>query len=69
METWRVLLASANDRELLRRTRAGWRDAFGAPYERRHELALAFPIKRTRNPETPMDLLAETFAAVHLRRR
>ncbi len=32
-------------------------------YERRHELVLAFLLKRTRNPEVAMDLMAETFAA------
>ncbi len=51
------------DGELLARTRAGDRDAFGVLYERRHELVLAFLLKRTRNPEVAMDLMAETFAA------
>jgi RNA polymerase sigma-70 factor (ECF subfamily) len=32
-------------------------------YERRHELVLAFLLKRTRDPEVAMDLMAETFAA------
>ena len=54
------------DGELLRRTRCGDRDAFGALYERRHELVLAFLLKRTRNPEAAMDLMAETFAAALL---
>lgn len=31
-------------------------------YERRHELVLAFLLKRTRDPEVAMDLMAETFA-------
>jgi RNA polymerase sigma factor (sigma-70 family) len=51
------------DGELLDRTRAGDREAFGVLYERRHELVLAFLLKRTRNPEVAMDLMAETFAA------
>jgi len=54
------------DGELLRRTRCGDRDAFGVLYERRHELVLAFLLKRTRNPEAAMDLTAETFAAALL---
>lgn len=51
------------DGELLERTRGGDREAFGALYERRHELVLAFLLKRTRNPEAAMDLMAETFAS------
>jgi len=39
------------DGELLKRTRCGDREAFGVLYERRHELVLAFLLKRTRNPE------------------
>jgi RNA polymerase sigma-70 factor (ECF subfamily) len=54
---------ASTDGELLERTRRGDRDAFGALYERRHELVLAFLLKRTRNPEVAMDLMAETFAA------
>ncbi len=54
---------AVSDGELLERTRAGDHDAFGLLYERRHELVLAFLIKRTRNPEVAMDLMAETFAA------
>jgi RNA polymerase sigma factor (sigma-70 family) len=53
----------ATDGELLERTRAGDRDAFGVLFERRHEFVLAFLLKRTRNPEVAMDLMAETFAA------
>ncbi len=45
---------------------AGDREAFGSLYERRHELVLAFLLKRTRNPEVAMDLMAETFAAALL---
>ncbi len=52
-----------SDGELLERTRAGDREAFGVLYERRHELVLAFLLKRTRHPEVAMDLMAETFAA------
>jgi RNA polymerase sigma factor (sigma-70 family) len=52
-----------SDGELLERTRAGDSQAFGVLYERRHELVLAFLIKRTRDPEVAMDLMAETFAA------
>jgi RNA polymerase sigma factor (sigma-70 family) len=52
-----------SDGELLAHTRAGEREAFGVLYERRHELVLAFLLKRTRNPEVAMDLMAETFAA------
>jgi RNA polymerase sigma-70 factor (ECF subfamily) len=54
------------DGELLQRTRGGDREAFGVLYERRHELILAFLLKRTRNPEVAMDLMAETFAAALL---
>jgi RNA polymerase sigma factor (sigma-70 family) len=54
---------SLTDGDLLDRTRAGNREAFGVLYERRHELVLAFLLKRTRNPEVAMDLMAETFAA------
>lgn len=55
-----------SDGELLERTRAGDPDAFGVLYERQHELVLAFLLKRTRNPEVAMDLMAETFAAALL---
>jgi RNA polymerase sigma-70 factor (ECF subfamily) len=51
-----------SDGELLDRTRAGDRDAFGELYERRRDLVLAFLLKRTRDPEVAMDLMAETFA-------
>jgi RNA polymerase sigma-70 factor (ECF subfamily) len=54
---------ASTDGELLKRTRAGDREAFGVLYERRHELVLAFLLKRTRDPEVAMDLMAETFAA------
>jgi DNA-directed RNA polymerase specialized sigma24 family protein len=54
------------DGELLDRTRAGDRQAFGVLYERRHELVLAFALKRMRNPEVAMDVMAETFAAALL---
>ncbi len=56
----------STDGELLQRTRAGDREAFGVLYERRHELVLAYLLKRTRNPEVAMDLMAETFAAALL---
>jgi len=55
-----------SDGELLERTRAGDCDAFGELYERRRELVLAFLLKRTRDPEAAMDLMAETFAAALL---
>jgi RNA polymerase sigma-70 factor (ECF subfamily) len=54
---------ASTDGELLERTCAGEREAFGVLYERRHELVLAFLLKRTRDPEVAMDLMAETFAA------
>jgi len=57
---------ASTDGELLDRTRAGDREAFGVLYERRHELVLAFLLKRTRDPEVAMDLMAETFAAALL---
>jgi RNA polymerase sigma-70 factor (ECF subfamily) len=57
---------ATSDGQLLERTRAGDREAFGVLYERRHELVLAFLLKRTRNPEVAMDLMAETFAAALL---
>jgi RNA polymerase sigma factor (sigma-70 family) len=55
-----------SDGELLERTGAGEGEAFGVFYERRHELVLAYLLKRTRNPEVAMDLMAETFAAALL---
>ena len=57
---------ASSDGELLQRTIAGEREAFGALYERRYELVLAFLLKRTRDPEVAMDLTAETFAAALL---
>jgi len=54
---------ASTDGELLERTRAGDREAFGVLYERQHELVLAFLLKRTHDPEVAMDLMAETFAA------
>jgi RNA polymerase sigma factor (sigma-70 family) len=54
---------ASTDGELMERTRGGDREAFGVLYERRQELVLAFLLKRTRNPEVAMDLMAETFAA------
>jgi RNA polymerase sigma-70 factor (ECF subfamily) len=54
---------ASTDGELLERTRAGDREAFGVLYERRHELVLAFLLRRTRDPEVAIDLMAETFAA------
>jgi RNA polymerase sigma factor (sigma-70 family) len=54
------------DGELLDRTRAGDRQAFGVLYERRHELVMAFALKRTHNPEVALDVVAETFAAALL---
>jgi RNA polymerase sigma factor (sigma-70 family) len=59
-------LVAITDGELLRRTRAGDREAFGVLYERRRDLVLAFLLKRTGNPEVAMDLMAETFAAALL---
>jgi RNA polymerase sigma factor (sigma-70 family) len=56
----------SSDGELLRRTRAGDRDAFGVLYERRRELVLAFLLRRTRSPELARDLMAETFASALL---
>jgi RNA polymerase sigma factor (sigma-70 family) len=53
---------TSTDGELLDRTCAGDREAFGVLYERRHEFVLAFLLKRTRDPEVAMDLMAETFA-------
>ena len=55
-----------SDGELLKRARAGEASSFGLLYERWHELVLAFLLKRTRNPEVSMDLMAETFAAALL---
>jgi RNA polymerase sigma factor (sigma-70 family) len=51
------------DEELLDRTRAGDRQAFGVLYKRRHRLVLAFALKRTHDPEVALDAMAETFAA------
>lgn len=55
-----------SDGELLQRTRRGEAEAFGLLYERRRDLVLAFLMKRTRDPEIAMDLMAETFAAALL---
>jgi RNA polymerase sigma-70 factor (ECF subfamily) len=52
-----------SDLELLRATRAGEGQAFGAFYRRRRALVLAFVGRRTASPELAADLLAETFAA------
>jgi RNA polymerase sigma-70 factor, ECF subfamily len=57
---------SLSDGELLARTRAGEREAFGELYERRRDLLLAFLLKQTHDPEAAMDLMAETFAAALL---
>jgi RNA polymerase sigma factor (sigma-70 family) len=54
---------SRGDLELLRATRAGDGQAFGAFYGRRRAVVLAFLGRRARNPEVAADLLAETFAA------
>jgi DNA-directed RNA polymerase specialized sigma24 family protein len=54
------------DAELLDCARVGDRQAFGVLYERRHELVLAFALKRSHNPEVAMDVMAETFAAALL---
>ncbi len=51
------------DLELLRATRAGDGEAFGAFYGRRRAVVLAFLGRRAGNPEAAADLLAETFAA------
>jgi RNA polymerase sigma-70 factor (ECF subfamily) len=59
-------VGAITDGELLQRTRAGDREAFGVLYERRRDLVLAFLLKRTGNPEVAMDLMAETFAAALL---
>jgi RNA polymerase sigma factor (sigma-70 family) len=66
MEYMPPAAGAESDGELLARTRAGEREAFGVLYERHHELVLAFLLKRTRNPEVAMDLMAETFAAALL---
>jgi|HubBroStandDraft_3_1064219.scaffolds.fasta_scaffold03241_4 RNA polymerase sigma factor (sigma-70 family) len=66
MDEVRRIAEALRDGELLERARAGDHDAFGLLYERRHELVLAFLLKRTRNPEVAMDLMAETFAAALL---
>jgi RNA polymerase sigma factor (sigma-70 family) len=55
-----------SDAELVDRTRGGDGAAFGAVYERRRGLVLAFLVKRTGDPELSMDLMAETFAAALL---
>lgn len=50
------------DRELLRRTAAGDRDAFGVFYLAYVELVLAFMLVRTSDPHASADLAGETFA-------
>lgn len=52
-----------SDMDLLAATRGGDAHAFGAFYRRRRVLALAYLRRRTNDPETAADLLAETFAA------
>jgi RNA polymerase sigma-70 factor, ECF subfamily len=66
MDEVRQEAEALSDGELLQRTRSGERDAFGLLFERRRDLVLAFLMKRTRNPEIAMDLMAETFAAALL---
>lgn len=66
MYVMRRSTSAVSDGELLDRTRSGDVDAFGALYERRRDLVLAFLLKRTRDPEVAMDLMAETFAAALL---
>lgn len=66
MDEVRETEQAMSDGELLQRTRAGESDAFGLLYERRRDLVLAFLMKRTRDPEIAMDLMAETFAAALL---
>jgi RNA polymerase sigma-70 factor (ECF subfamily) len=58
--------AGVSDGELVRRTLDGDSAAFGLLYERWHEFVLAFLLKRTRDPEVSMDLMAETFAGALL---
>ena len=62
-----------NDRELLRRTRDGDAEAFGAFYRARRGDVLAFLRVRVRDSEVAADLMCETFTralvAVHDRRR
>jgi DNA-directed RNA polymerase specialized sigma24 family protein len=58
---------ASTDGELLERTRAGDREAFGVLYERRHEPVLAFLLKRTHDPEVAMDLMADQFEALRAR--
>lgn len=53
-----------SDTELLLATRAGDAPAFGVFYRRHRLLALAYLRRRTADPETAADLLAESFAAV-----
>ncbi len=52
-----------SDLELLRATRIGEAEAFGAFYRRHRAVVLAFLGRRGRDPEVAADLLAETFAA------
>jgi RNA polymerase sigma factor (sigma-70 family) len=66
MDAVRLTEPELSDGELLERTRAGDSDAFGLLFERRRDLVLAFLLKRTRDPEIAMDLMAETFAAALL---
>lgn len=62
-----------DDRELLRRTRAGDAEAFAVFYRARRGDVLAFLRVRVRSRELAMDLMCETFAralvAVHDRER
>jgi DNA-directed RNA polymerase specialized sigma24 family protein len=51
------------DIELLRATRGGDSQAFGAFFRRHRAVVLAFLGRRTRNSEVAADLLAESFAA------
>jgi len=52
-----------SDQDLLAAARRRDGEAFGAFYRRHRALVLAFHGRRTRNPESAADLLAETFAA------
>src|SRR6187401_630960 len=57
------------DTELARALRAGDASAFDALYERYHEWVLTLAFRFTKNREDALDVLQDTFAYLHRKRR
>jgi RNA polymerase sigma-70 factor (ECF subfamily) len=54
-----------DDRELVRRSRAGDQQAFRELYDRYHRQVLAVAVGLTGNPDDAMDVVQETFVRAH----